>query len=115
MNEDKNLKEILMNFTVQETSAGFTNDIMKRVEATVTASQNVPVIKQKPLQKLMIAFGVICILLFALCIFIQPVKLPFHFNIILLLSYCMQVIYFLIVFWLVMLVNQLWNRKRFYA
>lgn len=112
MQEDKNLKQILIKFAGEDTSADFTNRVMKEVETAASQKQNISFLKRRPLQIVLFLFGSICLLLLIACDFTQPFELPFRFALQLSQSYYLQAIDFLIIFWMVMLANRLWSRRQ---
>src|SRR5437879_1933034 len=116
MQEDKKLKELLIKHIVEETSAEFTNTVMQRIQsgAAVKAYAK-PLLKQKLLKTLIIAFILVCVVLLTLTIFMQDAQLPFLFSVKLTAKCFSQTISFLIAFWLVMLINQLWDKKKVQA
>jgi len=105
MQEDKDLKELLMKWGVENPSADFTSHVMQRItSAYVTNSHTVPLLKQRIMQVLLGVFILVCIALLALC-FTTPLALPFQFSVELPARYISQGFSFLIAFWLVMLLN----------
>jgi hypothetical protein len=105
MQEDKNLKELLMKWAVENPSATFTSHVMQRITATSVANSHpAPLLKQRLLQVLLGVFILVCIALLILS-FTTPVSLPFQFTIKFPAKYLSQGFYFLIAFWVVMLFN----------
>jgi uncharacterized membrane protein len=113
MQEDKKLKEFLMKHAVEETTSDFTNIVMQRIQISAAAKISVtPLLKQKLLRILMAAFLLVFVILLVLSISMQPLKLPFHFSVKLPAEYFSEIISFLIAFWVVMIINLLWTKKR---
>ncbi|WP_018612275.1 hypothetical protein [Segetibacter koreensis] len=112
MLEDKKLKELLREYAMEETSADFTNIVMSRLQCADLWQKTVPLFKLRLPQMLAALFAAICGALLLLSFFIQSTQLPVHFSVKLPENYFSQIISFLIVFWIVMLVNQLLQRKK---
>ena len=112
MQEDKNIKELLQKWGVENTSADFTSHVMQRItSAYIYNTPAQPLFKQRLPQILLCMFILVCIVLFALC-FTTPVTLPFQFTIKLPANYLSQGISFILIFWIVMLLNV--GFKKFY-
>jgi hypothetical protein len=110
MQEDKKLKELLMKHAAEQTSPDFTNRVMQRVQTRNAASiPGLSLFKQKSLRIMIVAFLLVFFILLVLSISMQPVKLPFYFSVKLPAEYFSEIISFLIAFWVVMIINQLWN------
>lgn len=103
MQEDKDLKDLLMKWAVECPSADFTSRVMQRVaSASVTNPHTAPLLKQRLPQIVAGIFLLICIALLALCI-TTPVLLPFQFTVSVPARYLSQGFSFLVAFWVVML------------
>ncbi len=109
MEEDKNLKELLSEWALLDTPEDFTARVMQRVAA---AHATTPLLKDKLMKVLVGVFVLVCLVLLALCIISQPVQLPFNFTVPLPPAYFSQITSFLIVFWVVMIGNEIVNRRR---
>lgn len=102
-----------MKHAAEETSPDFTNIVMQRIQtSTADTKSATPLLKQKLLRTLMAAFLLVFVILLVLSISMQPLKLQFHFSVKLPAEYFSQIISFLIAFWVVMIINRLWNKKR---
>jgi len=111
MQEDKNLKELLMKWGVESPSADFTSQVMQRItSASVANSYTSPLLKQRLLQILFGVFILVCIALLVLC-FTTPITLPFQSKVTLSAKYFSQSLSFLIAFWIVMLLNILLKKS----
>ena len=76
MQEDKKLKELLIKYAVEETPENFTGTIMQRIELMAAAKKHTtPFVNYKLLKILLIAFFLVCAVLFMLSIFTN-VHLP---------------------------------------
>ncbi len=114
MQEDKKLKELLIKYAVEETSEDFTGNVMQRIELMAAAkTHTTSLVKYNLLKILLIAFLSICVVLLILSIFIKGVQLPFYFSLKLPAVYFSQIVFFLIAFWLVMLINLFWNKTHY--
>jgi hypothetical protein len=110
MQEDKELKDLLMKWSVENPSAEFTSHVMQRItSASVANAHTQPLFKQSVPRILLYVFILVCIVLFTLC-FTTPFSLPFQFTVELPAKYFAQGFYFLIAFWVVMLFNLILKR-----
>src|SRR4051794_18682382 len=110
MQEDKDLKALLMKWGIENPSADFTSHVMKRItSASVANSHTSPLLKQRLLRILFVVFILVCMALLALCL-TTPSFLPFQFTIELPVKYFTQGFSFLIAFWVVMLLNLILKR-----
>lgn len=106
MQEDKDLKELLMKWSVQHPSADFTSSVMQRITAASNFNSAATVLlKQKLPRALCGAFVLVCIVLLALSFAVNANALLFQFTVKLPAKYLSQIFYFLTVFWIVMLFN----------
>jgi hypothetical protein len=103
MNDDKDLKKIFQDYAVEEPSINFNDVIMQRIE-----KQQQPILNVKLLKVLTFVF-VISLLLIIIALLSKPIQLPFNFSIASGMYH--QLFAFIIVFWIMMLCNILWNRK----
>lgn len=111
MKEDEKLKKLLATHLMENTSADFTKNVMQRIEAAYAAKPYAtPLVKHKLLQVLMAVFVTVCLVLLALSIVVHPAELPFHFTVKLPANYFSQIIYFLVVFWIIMFSNEVYKR-----
>ena len=110
MQEDKKLKELLMKYAVEETPENFTGTVMQRIESMAVKTHRTSFAKFKLLKILLIAFLLVCAVLFILSIFIKGMQLPIYFSLKLPAEYFSQVVFFLLAFWVVMFINLFWNK-----
>jgi hypothetical protein len=111
MQEDKNLKELLMKWAVENPPTDFTTHVMQRITAdTMANAHTAPLLKQRLIQVLLSVFILVCMALLALCL-TTPTALPFQFTIKLPVKYFSQAFSFLIAFWTVMLLNLLLKKS----
>ncbi len=110
--ENDKLKELLMQYAENSTSAGFTSRVMKQVEATTPAWQSKPLVKQKLPKAIALLFAVICVASIAVSFFLKPIELPLYNTPSWLALHSWQIVYFLFTFWTVLLLNQWWNKKK---
>ena len=107
MQEDKVLKELLQNSLAEETSDGFTDGLMHRINIASASASYTHSIWQARLFKIIAAtFIFISILLLLLSIPLQKITLSFDWKLELPSALSLQIIQFLLVFWIVMIVNQ---------
>jgi len=107
MQEDKVLKELLQNSLAEETSDGFTDGLMHRINIASASAAYTHSIWQARLFKIIAAtFIFISILLLLLSIPLQKITLSFDWKLELPSALSLQIIQFLLVFWIVMIVNQ---------
>ncbi len=112
MEEDIKIKALLQQWAVEETSADFTLNIMQHIEAEAIAKKRViPLLKQKLVKILATIFALVLIVLLAVCNTSQPIAFPFIRSIKIPAGYISQITSFIIVFWSVMLANQLYQHK----
>src|SRR3954464_8332635 len=105
MQDDKELKKLLMKWAVENTAADFTSHVMQRVTSASAAYARTSTLhKQRLPQILFGVFILVCIVLLILCI-TTPAAIPFQFTIKLPAKYFSQGFSFLIVFWVVMFFN----------
>ena len=105
MQEDKNLKELLMKWGVESPSADFTSQVMQRItSASVADSYTSPLLKQRLLQILFGVFILVCIALLVLC-FTTSTAFPFQLTMSFPAKYLSQGFTFIIAFWVVMFLN----------
>lgn len=110
--KDKKLQELLKQLAMEETPADFAQNVMYRIEAAATAKKReLPLLKTKLIQALAGVFVLVFATLLAVCISNQPIAFPFHFTLELPSNYTTQITSFLLVFWVVMLSNQLYQKK----
>ena len=114
MQEDKKLKELLMKYAVEEAPENFTGAVMQQIESMAAAkTHTASSVKYNLLKVLFIAFFLVCAVLFILSIFIKGMQLPIYFSLKLRAEYFSQVVFFLISFWIVMLINLFWNKLQY--
>ena len=114
MKEDKHLKELLQNNLIEETSADFTERLMERINVASASEAYTRSLWQDKLLKIIAAtFIFISILLLVLNIPFRKITLSFDWKMEFPSALSLQIIQFLLVFWLVMIVNKvLFARKQ---
>jgi len=110
MQEDKELKELLMKWAEERPSADFTSHVMQRITSAYTPGlYTQPLLKQRLPKILLAAFLFVCIVLITICA-TTPITLPFQLTIDLPAKYYSQGFYFLVAFWVVMFFNLISKR-----
>lgn len=113
MKEDKYLKELLQNNLVEETSADFMDKLMQRIELNSVVNEYTNSLWQDKFFKTIAAtFIIISLLLLFLNLPLEKIKLSFEWKLELPSTLPLQIIQFLLVFWIVMIMNQLFLRRR---
>lgn len=113
MKEDKHLKELLQNNLVEETSAGFTESLMQRINMASASGAYTRSLWQDKLFKVIAAtFFSISIVLLSLNIPLQKIAISFDWKLELPSALSLQMIQFLLVFWIVMIVNQVLSARK---
>ncbi|MEO8711033.1 MAG: hypothetical protein ABI405_02860 [Parafilimonas sp.] len=111
MQEDKNIKLLLQEYGVEETSSSFNNDIMQRVNAALVTKQSKPLLNNFIIRLLKLAFLIVAISVISIVCFVP--NLNFYFNIH--NNIFNQLFTFIIVFWVGMLMNiclnKIWSKK----
>lgn len=110
--ENDKLKDLLMQYAENSTSADFTNKVMKGIEATDPVWQTESFFKQKLPKVIALLFVIVCLALIVVSFFTKPIELPLYHTPSWLASYSWQLVYFIIIFWTVLLANQWWNNKK---
>lgn len=106
MQEDKKLKELLAKHAIEETPVDFTDKIMRRIESTNSQTQFV----LHPRMKLFaLSFIVVCMLL----LLMSNKNQSFQVNTDIPSEYVLQIIRFLVIFWIVMLINLFWKKHQY--
>ena len=106
MKEDKDLKELLQHNLMEETSLGFTDGLMQRINVASASEAYTRSLWQDKLFKIIAAsFIFISILLLLLNIPFRKIALSFDWKLELPSAFSLQIIQFLLVFWIVMIVN----------
>ncbi len=115
MQEDKNLKEMLLKWGVEETSPGFTATVMNSIEAaSATKQYKQPLLNNKLKQIFVLAFLFLSLALFAISIYMKPADLPFVLSIPKIkFEYFTNTLTFLLIFWIFMISNHWLNNKIF--
>lgn len=115
MQKDKQLEDMLRKWGVEETSADFTSNVMNKIEASYAINQyKQPFMHNKIKHIFIAAFLLIAIVVFILSVFINPADIPFRLSINLPVvnrEYFINIISFLIAFWIVLVGNYLMNNK----
>jgi hypothetical protein len=113
MKEDKHLKKLLQHTLLDETSAGFTESLMQRINVASAATEYTRSLWQDKLFKIIAAtFISISILLLLLNIPFNKITLTFDWQLTLPSALSLQIIQFLLVFWIVMIVNKVLSAKK---
>jgi len=113
MKEDELLKELLQNNLMEETSAGFTDGLMQRINIASSSTSYTRSIRQDKFFKIIAAtFIFISILLLLMTLPLKKIDLSFDWNLELPPALSLQLIQFLLVFWTVMIVNQVIVRRK---
>lgn len=113
MKEDKHLKELLQKNLVEETSAGFTENLMQRINIASASGAYTRSIWQDKLFKIIAAtFISISILLLLLNIPFKKITMSFDWKLELPSALSLQLIQFLLVFWIVMILNQVLSARK---
>ena len=111
MEEDKNIKKLLQEYGVEETSSAFNNNVMQKINAAVFTKQANPLLNPFTVNLLKIIFSIVFIVLIACILFIPFNNLPEIFSINVSSNVYNQLFSFIIVFWIGMFLN-LWLNKR---
>ena len=113
MKEDKHLKELLQHNLIEETSVGFTESLMQRINVASAAEEYTRSLWQDKLFKIIAAtFIFISILLLLLNIPFGKIALSFDWKLSLPSAFSLPIIQFLLVFWIVMIVNKVFSGRR---
>ena len=113
MKEDKHLKELLQHNLMEETSAGFTESLMQQINVASASMAYTHSLWQDKLFKIIAAsFIFISILLLLLNIPFKKIALSFDLKLALPSDFSFQIIQFLLVFWIVMIANQVLLRRK---
>lgn len=111
MEGNKNIKMLLLEYGIEETSSTFNNNIMQRINTSVFTKQSKPLLNAFTLNLLKIIFFLIIIMLVASIMFLPFNNVPPAFSINVNSSIYKQLFSFIIVFWIGMLMN-LWLNKK---
>lgn len=107
MKEDKHLKELLQHSLMEETSADFTDNLMQRINMASASEAYTRSLWQDKLFKIIAAtFIFISILLLVLNIPLDKITQSFDWKPELPSALSWQIIQFLLVFWIVMILNR---------
>ena len=113
MEEDKHLKELLQNNLVEETSAGFTESLMQRISvASVSGAYTRSLWQDKLFKIIASTFIFISILLLLFNIPLKKITLCFDWKLELPSARSLQMVQFLLVFWIVMILNQVFSARK---
>lgn len=113
MKEDKLLKELLQQGLMEETSASFTERLMQRINTASASEEYIHSLWQDKLFKtIAAAFIFISILLLVLNIPFRRITISFDWKLALPSAFSLQIIQFLLVFWTVMIVNQVLSARK---
>lgn len=113
MKEDKHLKELLQNNLMEETSASFTESLMQRINVASASGAYTRSLWQDKLFKIVATtFIFISILLLLLNIPLEKITMSFDWKLELPSALSLQIIQFLLVFWIVMIVNKVLSARK---
>ena len=113
MKEDKHLKDLLQHHLMEETSAGFTESLMQRINVASASGAYTRSIWQDKLFKIIVStFIFISILLLLLSMPLEKIAMSFDWKLALPPAFSWQLIQFLLVFWVVMIVNRVLSARR---
>ena len=114
MKEDRDLKELLQNNLMEETSGGFTESVMQRINvASVSAAYTRSLWQDKLFRVLAVAFISISILLLLLNLPLQKISVSFEWHPELPSAFSLQIIQFLLVFWIVMIASKVVSARKY--
>ena len=111
MQEDKNLKNLLNEYAIQDTSSTFSSNVMEKITAASFIHQSKPLLNNNILNLLKIVFLIVLIALI-IYVVITPFKnitVPFNTDID--ENIYKQLFSFIIAFWTTIIIN-LWVNKR---
>ncbi len=112
MQEDKKLQELLQQYAMENVATDFTQNIMQRIEANMAAKQVAkPLLNAKLLRVLGGVFVLVLGVLLILCFKSQFATLPLSSIVALPENYISQLVQFIIVFWVVMLINVFYQQR----
>ena len=111
MQEDKNIKKLLQQYGVEETSSTFNNNVMQQITAASYKQPLKPLLNAFILKLLKIIFILVAIALVIFILFIPFNNLPVPFSINISSDIYKQLFSFIAVFWIIMLVNFWWNKR----
>jgi len=111
MEQDKDLKILLKEYAFEETSSTFNNSVMQRIEAAVSAKQSKPLLNAFILKTLTATFIIVALTVIICLVYLPSNNLPFNLSFALNNSIYNQLFSFIIVFWIMMLINIWWNKR----
>lgn len=113
MKEDKLLKELLQHGLMEETSASFTETLMQRInKASAPEAYPRSLWQDKLFKTIAATFIFISIFLLILNIPFRKITISFDSKLELPSAFSLQIIQFLLVFWIVMTVNQVLSARK---
>lgn len=113
MKEDQLLKQLLQNNLIEETSADFTDVLMQRINiASSSASYTRSIWQDKFFKIIAASFILVSVLLLLMTLPLKKITLSFDWNLELPAALSLQLIQFLLVFWIVMLANQVVMKRK---
>jgi hypothetical protein len=111
MQEDENIKSLLQAYGIEETSSTFNNNVMQKITAASFKKETEPLLNIFILKLLKIAFFIIAVLIVLCVCFIPSNNFRVEFAVNLNSNIYGQLFSFIIVFWVMMLINLLWNKR----
>lgn len=113
MKEDKDLKELLQNNLIEETSADFTKKLMQRIKVTSVVNEYTHSLWQdKVFKTIAAAFIIVSMLLLLLNMPLKKLAMSFYWKLEIPSALSLQIIQFLLAFWVVMIINQVLLRRK---
>jgi hypothetical protein len=113
MNEDKQLKKLVQNNLMEETSADFATKLMQRITAASVSEVYTGFLWKDKLFRIIAAtFISVGILLLLLNLYLGNITMSFDIKLELSPAFSLQTIQFLFVFWVVMIVNLVVSGKK---
>jgi len=112
MPEDKRIKELLLN-SIEEPSSNFTDKVMEKIELISNDNkQKIYLLHHNFLRILAAAFVIIAMLLLGINMYVDKTDFIIRFKLPLTEIYIVQIIQFLLAFWIVMLGNYFIQRHK---
>lgn len=111
MQEDKKFHSLLSMYAMQEPSAGFDEKVMQLVEASA-AKRPVILVNSLLLRVLLGVFAITSFILLVVAFFIKPQIFTAYVPVSFTSGVYTQLFSFLVAFWIVMLANLWWNKRR---
>ena len=113
MKEDKHLKELLQHNLMEETSEGFTDSLVQRINlASASRAYTRSLWQDKVFKMIAASFIFISILLLLLNIPFEKIDMFFDWKLVFPSAFSLQIIQFLLVFWIVMTANKVVSARK---